>query len=401
MENINILKKNLNSLNLEILDIEYLELLFKDIENVDITYLPIVNTKLNYAKNSGLKQNLIKDISNFLSENNPELNKFWNINPIINNESKLSKPYTQDLAPIVIFTYNRLPTLSKLISSLKLNNESEYSELIIFSDGPKNDKRDTKKVNDVRNYLYGLSGFKEISLYESKENKGLANSIVEGLKLVSQKHNSFIVLEDDLLVSQYFLMYMNNSLNTYRESKTVWCINGFSANPEKLNLDKSLENINYWTHRASSHGWGTWSDRWNKINWSDEFLVNLIRSRKNRIRLLKGGSDLISMINLKIKNEIDSWAIKWVSNIIINDGLCLSPFYSHTTHQFIIPGTHIKNKSDKLTNNLLLSNSILKFPKKIKANKEITKSLQRNIYGPKKYERYKYFKKRVDNLFHN
>jgi len=115
MENINILKKNLNSLNLEILDIEYLELLLKDIENVDITYLPIVNTKLNYAKNSELKQNLIKDISNFLSENNPELNKFWNINSIINNESKLSKPYTKDLAPIVIFTYNRLPTLSKLI----------------------------------------------------------------------------------------------------------------------------------------------------------------------------------------------------------------------------------------------------------------------------------------------
>ena len=42
-------------------------------------------------------------------------------------------------APIVLFCYNRLNHLKKTVNSLKKNKLSEFSELIIYSDGPKND----------------------------------------------------------------------------------------------------------------------------------------------------------------------------------------------------------------------------------------------------------------------
>ena len=56
------------------------------------------------------------------------------------------------LAPIVLFAYNRLEHLKLTISNLKKNNLANSSELIIFSDGPKNTS-DVKKINSIRKYL--------------------------------------------------------------------------------------------------------------------------------------------------------------------------------------------------------------------------------------------------------
>ena len=43
-------------------------------------------------------------------------------------------------APIIIFTYNRIENLKKLILSLKKNPEYKNSKIYVFIDGPKNQK---------------------------------------------------------------------------------------------------------------------------------------------------------------------------------------------------------------------------------------------------------------------
>ena len=62
------------------------------------------------------------------------------------------------IAPVVLFTYNKLNTLQMTINSLLTNEESSKSTLIIFSDGPK-DILDEKRVNNVRNYIQTIEGF--------------------------------------------------------------------------------------------------------------------------------------------------------------------------------------------------------------------------------------------------
>ena len=54
-----------------------------------------------------------------------------------------------DLAPIIIFAYKRIGHLKLLIESLKKNQECPNSELIIYSDGPKDDD-EVKKIIHVR-----------------------------------------------------------------------------------------------------------------------------------------------------------------------------------------------------------------------------------------------------------
>ena len=74
-----------------------------------------------------------------------------------------------NFAPIILFTYKRLDTLKKTILSLKKNKEAKKSELIIFSDGYKNDQ-DKNETLKVRKYIKEISGFKKIKIYLRKKN---------------------------------------------------------------------------------------------------------------------------------------------------------------------------------------------------------------------------------------
>ena len=74
------------------------------------------------------------------------------------------------LAPIVIFTYKRLDTLKSSINSLRKCKLAVDSELFIFSDGPKSES-DVFLINNVRDYLKSITGFKSIELFFSEKNK--------------------------------------------------------------------------------------------------------------------------------------------------------------------------------------------------------------------------------------
>src|SRR3990172_2421037 len=118
-------------------------------------------------------------------------------------------------SPIVLFVYKR-PLFTKLtIESLQNNAEAGQSDLIIYSDAARAGK-DEDPINDVRNYIKDISGFKSIKVYESNQNIGLANSIIKGVTETIDVYGSAIVLEDDMIVSPCFLKYMNDAFYFYK-----------------------------------------------------------------------------------------------------------------------------------------------------------------------------------------
>lgn len=64
-------------------------------------------------------------------------------------------------------------------------------------------------------------------LIERSINCGLANNIIDGVTSVINEYGKVIVLEDDLVVSPYFLKYMNDALNMYENEEEVVCIHGY------------------------------------------------------------------------------------------------------------------------------------------------------------------------------
>ena len=114
-------------------------------------------------------------------------------------------------APLILFCYNRLESLKKVISSLRSDYQIQDTDVYIFSDGPKIDSSlDVSKVKEVRKYLYSIEKFsKSINIFEHDKNQGLANSIIYGINKVSANNETFI----SYLVSVCSL-YLCKSLNS-------------------------------------------------------------------------------------------------------------------------------------------------------------------------------------------
>ncbi len=114
-------------------------------------------------------------------------------------------------APVVLFVYNRLELTKRTVAALQRNVLAAETDLIVFSDAAKNPK-DEFKVNLVRAFISSLTGFRSVSVHLRDVNFGLSNSIIDGVTTVVNEYGSVIVLEDDLITSQYFLQFMNDGL---------------------------------------------------------------------------------------------------------------------------------------------------------------------------------------------
>jgi hypothetical protein len=222
-------------------------------------------------------------------------------------------------APIVLFVYNRPSHTKRTVEALKNNIFAKFSNLIIYSDGPKN-FIDEENVSTVRKYLSVITGFKSIAVKKQKKNIGLANSIISGVSTVIRTYGSVIVLEDDLVTSKYFLQFMNLALDKYKNKKQVISIHGYAypftgKNPET-----------YFLKGADCWGWGTWKRGWDLFETNGKKLLRTIQDRKlvNEFTL-QGSYDYMSMLKNQIQGNIDSWAVRWLASAIVADKLTLYP----------------------------------------------------------------------------
>lgn len=207
------------------------------------------------------------------------------------------------LAPIAVFAYNRVDTLERTINALAKNSLAASSDLIVFSDGPKREA-DVSLVNNVREFLKKIDGFRSVTIVESPNNRGLAESIISGVTSVLEKHKNVIVLEDDVVSSSNFLDFMNAALTKYAAHSEVFSISGFSI-PIKSNKDV------YFTKRANSSCWATWSNRWSGIDWEVKEYSTFQNSKSERKAFNTMGSDMSSMLDRQMAGQLNSWAIRW------------------------------------------------------------------------------------------
>ena len=185
-------------------------------------------------------------------------------------DSKLS---TMNLAPIVLFTYNRPVHTQQTIEALLKNKYAADSDLIIYSDAPKNNEA-KEGVENTRKYLNTIIGFKSVSIVAREKNFGLANNIIDGVTSVVKKYGRIIVLEDDLLTSPYFLQYINDALNLYENEDDVISIHSYIY-PIKRKLPDT-----FFIKGADCLGWGTWERGWNLFNPDGKYLFEELIKRK-------------------------------------------------------------------------------------------------------------------------
>ena len=217
--------------------------------------------------------------------------------------------HLKELSPIVLFTYNRCDELKQAINNLKKAKLADESILYVFSDGPKSEE-DVSDVKLVRNYLNEITGFKKVILNFSEVNKGLANSIISGVSEILKEHGKIIVLEDDLLVSKNFLVFMNQGLTYYQSNPKIISICGYNMGV-KINESNVYTYDAFFAKRSASWGWATWDNKWQDIDWNVNDFETFSKDKDKVREFKKYGSDLFRMLNRQQKGEINSWAVRY------------------------------------------------------------------------------------------
>lgn len=223
-----------------------------------------------------------------------------------------------EYAPIALFVYNRLLHTQNTVQALKANHLSSETNLIIFSDGPRSSEQ-SKKVESVRNFIKSIDGFKSIRIIERDRNYGLANSIIDGVTKVCNEFGKAIVLEDDIVTSTYFLTYMNDALNHYKNNEKVASIHGYIYPTQGLPETFFLRGADCW-------GWATWKEKWELFNADGAQLLDRLEKQKLLKRFNFNDTYPYSqMLKDQIDGKNDSWAIRWHASAFLNNLYTLYP----------------------------------------------------------------------------
>lgn len=230
-----------------------------------------------------------------------------------------------NLAPIILFVYNRPWHTKQTLEALMLNDYADQSTLYIYCDGPKEDasEENLKSIEEVREVIREMKWCKEVIIKERTENLGLANSIIQGVTSITEKHGKVIVLEDDIVTSTGFLKYMNDALDFYQHNEKVMHISGYMY-PNKEQLPET-----FFFNVPLCWGWATWDRAWKFFNNDAVYLWNEIHKRDLLLCFDKFGGDyLSSQLAHNISGRLKTWFIKWHASVLLYNGYTLYPSIS-------------------------------------------------------------------------
>lgn len=230
------------------------------------------------------------------------------------------------LAPIAFFAYKRPEHTKRSLESLHQNLGAKDSELFIYCDGVKRPE-DSESVELVRKIVKSQKWCGTVHIIEREQNIGLANSIISGVTEICDRYGKIIVIEDDLVLSPYFLKFMNASLDLYKNESRVMQVSGYIF---PVNLD-IVKTDTLFLPFTTSWGWATWKRAWDcfdpsSINNDYEIIKNNVK-RKCQFNL-NNSYPYFDILNAQINHKIDSWAIRWYLATFLLNGLTLYPKFS-------------------------------------------------------------------------
>jgi hypothetical protein len=306
----------------------------------------------------------------------------------------------KNLAPIILFVYNRPDHTAKTIAALQKNNLAKDSELFVFCDGPKNEKM-LEQIAQVHQIIDNISGFKKVVVKKLALNRGLANSVISAIDEVFKNYDRAIIIEDDIVTLPLFLEFMNKGLEFYEEDQRVFSITGFNYPLNIFRKPKDFaHDIFFVEGRGSSWSWATWRNRWSKVDFSVADYNEFRGNKKLQNSFNKKGSNLSEMMHLQMSGKIDSWAIRVAYHQFKNKLVTIFPIQSFVRNiGFDGSGSH-KDFDREMIDSSIIEAPMATFQKidTIKDNNVVeceyvrcTAGDSRKVFTKKSIHKFKYF----------
>jgi hypothetical protein len=282
-------------------------------------------------------------------------------------------------APIALFTYNRPDHTRRVLESLALNEDSENSELFIFCDAPKKAEH-ADGVEQVKQVARSRAWCGKVHIIEREKNMGCANSIINGVTDLCGQYGRVIVIEDDLVLTPYFLSYMNTALELYKNEPRVMQISGHMF-PINLHADTDALFLPFIT----SWGWATWQRSWKHFD-PDMLGHDQIKNCPTLQHKfdLNASYPYFKMLEEQLNGKIDSWAIRWYLSVFMLGGLTLYPLKSLVENSgFDGSGIHCGQSEAEV---ILSREGVSKFPTFVKEDKTLSRQVYHYLSQPRQFK---------------
>lgn len=242
--------------------------------------------------------------------------------------------------PILILGFNNESNIRRIIECESIE---KVKNIYISIDGPrKNNNHDMRENIKIRKLLEEYNVKKAIQYRILKYNLGIRKAIPDAINWVLAKHESLIVIEDDVLPTENFINFVNLGLKKYEKEFKVGSIAGYN----NILVSNDLNNQSISSRLSiypESYAWGTWKDRWMLYSdyAVDEITIKQIHEFTKDILITTAWK--INFLMAKF-NIIDTWAYRWAASLWINGKLTVVPNENLVTYLGTENRTHTFQK---------------------------------------------------------
>lgn len=229
---------------------------------------------------------------------------------------------------VAVVAYRRPDHLRRCLEALSRNAEAPSTRLTVFVDGPRSDSEEIV-INHVASVAKSFTTFGELHVIRRDHNLGLSRSVTDAVAASLRDSDTVIVLEDDLIVSPYFLRYMNEAIQLYKEDARVASIHGYV-----YPVDEELPET-FFLRGADCLGWATWRSAWSHFEADGRVLLNRLEMLPEQSRELfefNSSYPYLRMLRSQIEGQNDSWAIRWYASAFLAERFTLYPGRSLVFH---------------------------------------------------------------------
>jgi hypothetical protein len=239
--------------------------------------------------------------------------------------------------PVLITAFRRPDFLSRVLNCF----EGRSNPIYIWLNGA-NNPDDASNIQECLKII-GQTSVNVVFVKTNVEHYPSGQSIINAIDWIFSEVSMAIILEDDIMVSQEFISFMDLALDYFSSLDSgVGSIVGSCFVPPNFRSIGPLRRTLF----TSSWGWGTWGSRWEKfdrdlLDWDRnkfEFPI-LLRDFPSRYRF-------ISIFDSIKSATFDAWDYRWQytnwknhwqtvapnANLVTNIG-----FDSRSTHTFSVP----------------------------------------------------------------
>ena len=230
-------------------------------------------------------------------------------------------------APIVIYTCNRITHFKRCVESLERNEEAKETVLYIALDYPPNTTY-LKGYQEIEQYIQQHSfTFKDVVIFKRTTNFGPQKNAREALVEIAKKHDRYIGTEDDNEFSPFFLKYMNQALEKYKEEEKVYAICSYLP-PIKTD-DILKHNETFFYNGYTPYGVGKWFSK-NPLRFNKNAVQNVLLNFKRSLKLSIEKDYIFKLLVLMELSNKEWGDVSICSNIFDKHFFCVFPALSLT-----------------------------------------------------------------------